>query len=841
MKRRKSLIHVLHMLLALLVVSGLIYITVFGVDPIPPLGAILNPGTGVWTLAGAAKTVQSETLHFDGLKQPVKVVFEKDGTPHIQAANNDDLFWTIGYLQARFRLGQMDLLRRNGEGRLSEILGKGSLDDDRLQITLGLQRTAETNWRTIAPDSPSHQVLQAYSNGVNALINQEEQNNALPLVFKLLNYKPLPWTPVDTLVVMGNLARQLSFSTGPLDYVAMVKALGYQRTMQWFPMLPPDMQHPYAAGPYATRAAMPVPLPSQLAFDDGTVQNMAALSQQVKTLPAITLNRLASNAWAVDGPKTASGKAIMAGDPHLNLTLPSIWFQMEGDSPDYHFSGASIPGIPTILIGHNQRISWSVTNAANQSTLYYLEKTDQLHPHQYFWNGSWHQMQRISYEIPVKSSNKVQYEVDLTVHGPVIPTSVGIAGKTVTVDWMGALPSASIEALLELVQSNNFAQFRQALSKWVSPTLNFVYADNQGNIGMITPGYYPLIKEGAPWLPLPGTGESDVSGTIPYDAVPQVYNPPQHIVFSANQRPVSNDYPYYIGTTWENFDNGYRADEIYLELSKANTLSTRDMERIQNSTHDYLAGLIVPKLLHVLQQGGLSVNEQHAFLQLQNWNEDMNINSSAASIWWTFWSRYLIDTFGPWWQAKHVPDELAVDSAMASLNEDLEVWTLNNPHNAAFTLPDGTVRDANTVMLQAFKESISELGKTLGNDPAQWQWGKLHTSKIASSTGARKLSYGPYANGGDSWTINAASSGPISISDPTQNSSTFGPSWRMIVDWSSGQPLAEEAYPGGVDENPASSWYETQIAAWWRGQYYPMLDYNTARQQAGSITWTLEG
>src|SRR5581483_643419 len=186
------------------------------------------------------------------------------------------------------------------------------------------------------------------------------------------------------------------------------------------------------------------------------------------------------------------------------------------------------------------------------------------------------------------------------------------AGETLSVDWMGALPSTDSEALIHMLKATSFSEFRDALSKWSAPTLNFVYADDQGNIGMISPGYYPIVKSGAPWLPLPGTGEADIAGSIPYSAVPQVYDPPDHMVFSANQRPVGNDYPYYIGTTWNDFDNGYRADEIAAELSSGHRLTMQDMERMQNSTHDYLAGLIVPQLLQTLRASALNANMQQA-------------------------------------------------------------------------------------------------------------------------------------------------------------------------------------------------------------------------------------
>jgi len=840
MKKRRLPLRILHLLISLLVAGGILYVTAFGSGPVPPLGSALNPGTGVWTSASSAQPLQSETLHFSGLQQLVTVIFEADGTPHIQAVTDSDMFWTIGYLQARFRLTQMDLLRRQGEGRLSEILGKEALSSDQFQIMLGLDRAAQRDWRALAVNSSTRQGLQSFASGVNAWIDQAEQSNTLPFMFKLLNYRPATWTPIDTLVIQGVMTQDLDFSTTPLNYALLVNSLGYDRTMQWFPVLPTDKQSPYDLGPFG-QATNPTPLPSQLAFSQDTVQSLASMQQQISALPNAMRAGSASNDWAVNGPLTASGKALMAGDPHLHLTLPSIWYQLAATSPDYDFSGVSIPGVPLVLIGRNQHISWSMTDVQNESTLFYVEKTDKARPHQYYWNGAWHTMQHLVYNITVKGHGTVRQDVYLTVHGPVYPSADGQKGKIVSIDWMGALPSTDSAALLNVLKATNFNQFRQALGAWTAPTLNFVYADDQGNIGMISPGYYPIVKSGAPWLPLSGTGEADIVGSIPYSDVPQVYNPPDHMVFTANQRPVANDYPYYIGTSWGDFDNGYRADEIEAELISKTGLTMQDMENIQNSTHDYLAGEIVPELLKTLRGNVGGGNAQRAEELLQSWNGDMDVNSPAASIWWTFWTNYLTDTFNPWWQANHVPVKqysgLTVGPGQTSLDEDLEAWTLQDQHNATFNLPNGTTRDASAVMLQAFGETVNELGKALGSDPNQWQWGKLHSREIASLLGVDALSYGPLPAGGDEWTPNAAGGGQISPNSPILSPAEHGPSWRIVVDWGSGQAVG--TYPGGQDENPASAWYENQIAQWWNGQYTPLIDGATARQQAGSVIWML--
>lgn len=841
---RKRIWAVLNLLISLVVTGLLCYIAAFGEGSVPPLGTALNPNAGVWNAAQKADFQSVETLHFSTLQKPVTVTFEKNGTPHIQAATDADLFWTIGYLHARFRLTQMDLERRHGEGELAEILGPGpdqkALESDKFEVSLGLQRSAEADWQALEAEKGSgYQALIAYAQGVNALIQQEEQNNTLPVMFTVLNYKPRIWTPVDSLVVETDETQTLDFSSTPLDYCLFVHSLGYDRTMQWFPVIAPDTQHPYDTSLHNTNSSQPAsitPLPAQTTcLPQNNIGSISDLASQIAQLPEGALHQIgSSNNWAINGPKTASGNALMAGDPHLHLTLPSIWYQLDANSPHYSFRGMSIPGLPVVVIGQNQHISWSLTDVQNQSTLYYVEKTDATHPDQYYWNGTWQDMSHFRYTIAVKGDVPVHLDVRVTKHGPVI-SEPSLPDETISVAWMGNQTTKQIDGTLSMLQASNFTQFRDALRMWVAPTLNFVYADAEGNIGMISPGYYPLVKAGAPWLPLPGTGEADMSGFIPFDDIPQVYNPPDHFVFTANQRPVSSNYPYYIGTSLDDFENGYRANEIYTQLSQGQHLTMQDMEHLQNSTQDYLAGLIVPKLLTVLQsQQGLTPLEKRGIQMLATWDDNMQADKTAPAIWWNFWQQYVSDTFEPWWQAKHVPadlyDSLAINPDLKPLSEDVEAWTLNDPTNASFTLPSGKVRTASDVMLQAYKETITNLTKTLGNDAEQWTWGKIHMRKIDSLLQVDALAYGPLGSDGDTWTVNAADTGNGTVAD-------HGPSCRIIVDW--GNKQSELAYPGGQDENPLSPWYQNQITTWWNGRYYPLVDAHQAREDSGHITWNL--
>jgi penicillin amidase len=806
---------------AVVVSAAILYVAFFGAGPLPALGPAFNPSTGAWTMAADASSMRDQTLKVTGLEQPVSVTFESDGTAHIVAQSDHDLFLAVGYVHARFRLFQMDLLRRQGEGRLSEVVGKAALEVDRFELQLGLLRTAQSEWSQLPADDPSHAALIAYAQGVNDRINEAERLHQLPAMFALLDYRPQPWTPIDSLIVKGDMTQTLDFTDTPLVMALLTKTLGPALTDQWFPLMPPNPQSPYEPGPYPGKAT-PTPLPQMQALTDAQTATAAALYGRLAALPpGLVATGGDSNNWAVAGAKSSSGGALLAGDPHLHLTLPAIWFQLTEDSPGYHTSGVSIPGTPVVLIGHNQHIAWSLTNGQNQATFFYFEKENAAHPNQYFSHGTWLNFSTISYDIPIRGATADHLTVKLTIHGPVISDR----GQTTSVWWAGNLPSQDLGVMLKVGQAADFKGFRAALRDWHAPSQNFVYADDHGNIGMISAGSYPLIHGGQPWLPMPGTGEYDITGTIPYDSVPQVYNPPSNIVWTANQRQVGSDYPYYIGTASNFFDPGYRANEIQRVLSQPGTLGSGDMMALQNDTRDFLASEIVPLLVSATAGTALSLNEKQARDLLAGWDFSMEIGSAAATIWWTFWQKYLSLTFDPWWKSHSVTVNRA--EMNDALGQDLEAWTLGDPGNAAFTL-SGPTQTANDLMREAFRSTVASLSKQLGPDPQTWVWGKIHTRVLENLAQISGLNYGPRPDRGDGNTPMAAGDLP----------STQGPSWRMVVDWGSNTFLG--IYPGGQSENPTSAWYDNRVETWWDGLYGPMLNADQASASAGAFAWTLK-
>jgi len=818
---------------ALLVSAAVLYASFMGAGPLPALGPAFNPSTGAWTMAADAQ-VASQTLHLSGLAQPVTVTLESDGTAHIVAQTQHDLFLTTGYVHARFRLFQMDLMRRQGEGRLSEIVGSAALDSDKFELQLGLLRTAQLEWSQLPPGDPTRDAILAYAKGVNDRITEAESLHQLDPMFTLLGYQPKPWTPIDTLIVKGDMTQTLNFTDTPLLMAQLVKSLGPGLVSQWFPVLPPNPQSPYDPGPYTAPAAAPIEtIPT---VSDAEAQTAADLYQRLAALPpGLVATGGASNNWAVAGAKSASGGALLAGDPHLHLTLPAIWYQLTMDAPGYHASGVSIPGTPGILIGHNQHIAWSLTDSQNQQTFFYEEQEDPAHPNQYFWQGAWHQYQTVSYDIPLLNGPTSHLTVKLSVHGPVITER----GQTTSVWWAGNLPSQDFKVILGIGAASNFQEFRDALRDWLSPTHNFVYADDQGNIGMISAGYFPLLPKGSqPWLPMPGTGQYDVTGTIPFDDIPQAYDPPDDIIWSANQRQVTADYPYYVGTASNFFDPGYRANEIHRVLSQPGKLSAADMMALQTDTRDYLATEMVPILLKALD-GNAQPSDQTAINLLTNWNYHMDTDSAAASIWWTFWQTYISQSFDPWWKAKHVT--AARSDVNDALGQYLEAMALRGqtvcpttgctgPAPACPVAENcpGPSEPAGPHMVAAFEAALATLSRNLGSDPATWTWGRMHTRQLDNVAQISGLNYGPRPDRGDANTPLAANGFP----------SVDGPSWRMVVDW--GDKTFQGIYPGGQSENPASAWYEDRVDTWWSGLYRPMLSADQAASASGTKTWSLE-
>ena len=824
MSRRRPLARTVNLVVALLALALVGQVAWRGGGPLPALGPLLEPTTGVWAAAPNAELPKNASLRLRGLRAPVSVVLEADGLPHIRAASQHDLWVAMGYLHARFRLFEMDLARRQSSGRLAEILGPDQVASDELELRLGLRHTAEAAWARMGPDDPAREALLAYADGVNDRIAEAERDRQLPSFFALLGYRPAPWTPVDSLVIQGNETQLLSFDDSALINQILVTRLGAARAGGWFPVQPPNQALPYDPGPYrgagAAGKAGATRTPAAIAGIEGLHRELHAIPQVRSAADPGN-----SNAWAVDGSRTASGKPLLAGDPHLPLSLPSIWFQVDADAPGYQVTGVSIPGLPGIVIGRNRHVAWSLTNVENQATFFYAERTDRAHPGQYFWRGAWRPLRTRVERLPVKGQAERRLVVPETVHGPVLTRR----HQTVAVHWLGAQPSPDVGVLLRVGQAASGTELRAALRDWASPSQAFVWADDGDHIGVVAAGTYPTFARGVdPSRVLPGTGEADPTGTIPFDDIPRATDPPSHMVVTANQRPVGPGYPWYIGTSLNFFGPSYRADGILAGLEGRSGLTMADMRAIQQRTVDPLAAQLLPWLLQALPPGGADQLQGRMRALLTSWDGDMREDSAPAAVWGTFWERYLDEVFQPWWRAKGLQAAgVSLDELATRLTPTLEAWTLRDPDGPALQAPDGTERSAADLARRAFAATAAELRWRLGPDPTRWRWGSLNQLQIASLSDIDSLGYGPKPRGGDARTVNV-NPGPVA---------TTGPSWRFLADLGSG--AAAGIYPGGQSEDPASPWYQNGIDLWWQGRDRPLGGADQAAAAPGSVTWRL--
>lgn len=911
---------------AVVVSALLLGVLGFGFGAIPALGPALDPGRGAWTSAPGGQPVGSQRLHVPGLSGQVTVSYTGQGFASISAGSTHDVFLALGYLHARFRLSELDAERRLGEGRLAQLAGPGDVSSDEFELRLGLLRTARNEWArttgasraalTAYAQGVNDDIAEVRASGdwpalfsltgqyprdwtpvdslvVQGVLTQELDYTTGPLDMALIDrslgsartagwfpatavnaqtpydpgpYQKLPLTPVAP-DAASSVPLALTTGAGPARAgtaeADIVPASGAAS---------PSAASPTDAGASGGSANSAAASPAggggreadtRTRSDDYTAAGAAsALAQLSRLLPTQTHHYPDSNAWAANGPAVQGGSAgqpgaLLGGDPHLPQTLPSVWFEVSLSAPGYQVAGVSVPGMPGVLLGHNKNIAWSLTDTQNSATFYYAER---VRGSQYYWRGQWRPLTVVRYAIPVRGGATRQLTVRITGHGPIISQ----AGQTMAVDWMGNVPSDDFGALLAVNTAANFTQFKTALAGWHAPTQNFVYADAAGHIGVIAPGYYPQVPAGCrPWLPMSGAGGCDVTGVIPYQAVPQAYDPPSHLIATGNQRPVGADYPYYVGTAYDFYDPGYRAAHACAALKAAEPLTADSIAALQNDLTDPLAQRLLPAVRTALSAAGLSGTAKDAAALLSSWHGSMDQGSAAASLWWTFWNSYLDGVFAPWWKSGKVPVskdplDLEIHPGLAPLSEDLEAWTLHDQSNAAFAGPAGTgPGNARAAIVAAFSKSVSHLSAKLGGQPASWAWGRLHSRSFPSITGAAGLGYGPRPAGGDPFTEDAADGGL---------DARTGPSWRMVVSLGRGMqwtdvtgPVFESdaaslgytkftadapfayaigVYPGGQSENPASPWYDNLVPLWWDGKYLAIPDPGST---AGSVTWRLDG
>jgi penicillin G amidase len=752
------------------------------------------------------------TLTLPGLKAPVEVVRDAYGVPHIYASSREDAFMTLGYLHATDRLFQMEVFRRRASGSLAELFGKSLLDDDIFIRQLGIRRSVEEAWRSPKLEPQFRREVEAYCAGVNARL-REIEGHPLPEPFRSLGVKPASWTPVDALVFVKYMGWDQSGTDTDVWMGMLIQKLGLETVNELFPLDRPYEIPTIPGGEVVRQQASRDAVQFPPGFDE------AALELHRRFVAGRFGSRFAlgSNNWVIAGAKSATGKAILANDPHLGFSLPSIWYTAHLVAPGLNVIGVTFAGFPYVVIGHNDRIAWGFTNMQSDAVDYFIEKMDAAHPHQYFYKGAWRPTERRVEEIPVRGEKPARVVIESTVHGPLVTDH----DARLALCWTGLKPTLDAEALAHLNTAKNVADFREALS-WMSvPALNVVYADVDGNIAMAPHGALPIRKRGFGRWPVDGSsGEYDWAGTIPFDQLPFSLNPPGHFLASANGRPAAVGYPFYLGWMW---DPSYRTRRIHELLRTHDHITVEQMEAFQLDAHDVAAEAFVPVLVAAYDRrpfGDETV--RRAIAELRHWDFTATPQSVATTI-WTAWFQKFRDAV---WQDDF--DRKGVERWSGSWGfsganerqpelEVLEFLTREVPNSPWFDdvrTPQIETRD--DILRRSFAATIKELVNTRGADLDQWRWGKTNILELHSITRNPALDRGGMAVRGDGHTLSpGGEGGPV----------TGGASWRMVVDMGN-LNHSFGVYPGGESEDPSSPHYDDQVKPWAEGRYLPLYFYS---------------
>jgi penicillin amidase len=780
--------------------------------------AVVGGAAGALAYAYVRRSVPPRrgTLRLNGLNATVEVIRDRWGVPHVFAQDVRDALFAQGYVHAQDRLWHMELARRLASGRLAEIFGPETVEADRLLRRVGLHRAAQAEVSRVSPEGLSYG--EAYAAGVNAFL--QTVGRRLPPEFLILRFRPEPWTAADSLAIGKYVAWMLS-GNWDTEIVRswVVERLGPEVAAQMEPLYP---------------AGLPVILPPGT---ESRGLGLSVLDELRKVEELAGARGGGSNNWVVDGSRSTTGKPLLANDPHMPLQMPSIWYEVHLKGGDLNVAGASLPGVPGVVIGHNARIAWGITATMTDGDDLFLERINPDNPRQYEYKGIWVDGDLLREEIEVRGqAQAVVEEVLVTRHGPVIGPAVPGENRVLALRTTASEPSQQARAISALNLAGNWQEFREALRLWPAPPQNFVYADVEGNIGYQMAGLVPRRAKGYGLVPSPGwTGEYDWTGFIPFEELPFVVNPGSHYVVTANNQIVDDDYPYFLSAE---YIDGYRAQRIVQLLEAKAKHSTDDFRAIQTDVYS-IPGRELAE--HMLALQPANEDAQRALNFLRVWDGRVAADSVAATIVEAFYLNLLRRTLGEklgpltdYFLGKEVHPAIPDASYFVRCTSWLLRLVREQP---ADWFPGRTWGE---VMEQSLADTVAELRRQLGDDMSRWTWGRIHYAPFEHVLGRVRalrpvFNRGPVPVGGDMTTVAAA----CYLGNRPFGVHSYAASYRQIIDLNDfNRSLA--ILPGGQSGHPASRHYADMIGAWARGDYHPMPFDRTEveRHAEGRLTLT---
>jgi penicillin amidase len=735
----------------------------------------------VWWLAGGLPSIDG-TLRLAGLKAPVTIGRDAAGVPRILAQSAEDAYFALGFVHAQDRLWQMEMQRRAGAGRLAEILGEAALPTDRFTRTLGLYRLAEQSLSALSPEVRA--ALDAYAAGVNAFITAP--SSRLPPEFLLLRQKPEPWTPADSMVWGKLMAMQLAGNWRDELLRAKLSTV-----------LPADMVADLWP-PYDPEQPVTIGLDRPL------------LDAMLAAIPPLYNPRLASNVWVISGERSQTGKPILANDPHLAFQAPTLWYLAVLAAPDLAIGGATVPGMPFHLIGHNRRIAWGFTTTHSDTMDLFVERPE---GHGYQTPDGVKPFVTRQETIKVRGGGAETLTIRETRHGPVISDLLGPrAGGQILALCAAALGGAdtTAQAIYHVNRAADWTGFREALRDYQVPQQNIAYADVDGHIGLISPGWVPIRKSGDGTLPRPGwSGDFDWTGWIPFEALPQVTDPASGVIVNANNKLVGDSYPYLLTAVWP---PGYRAQRISERLDDQPRFSVDDMAALQMDELSLMALELKPLLLAIPPRGARAAI---AYRMLEGWNGVASPQAPEPLI-FTAWARRLQrNLLSPWLGPQAEAFAVLDPQFLKAVLSGRHAWCGGPGKTAPISCP--------TVVADALDKALDDLTHRYGEDMSQWHWGEAHQARFdALLFGhvpiADRLTTLSAPTGGDDYTVSRGSIWNVEPADFTQG---HGAGMRAVFDLADLE-ASRFVIATGQSGNPFSPHWSDQLADWLAGRSWPL-------------------
>jgi penicillin amidase len=784
---------------------------------IPPLGKFLSPQQGFWQNAEAKDHNFSETLQFPGLKGKASVYIDERLVPHVFAQYDEDAYFIQGYLHAKFRLWQMEFQTFYAAGRLSEKLGNNPdiINVDRKQRRMGMVFGAENAVKEMEANPLTKMAQDSYTAGVNAYINSLTESE-LPVEYKLLDYRPEPWSNLKTALFLKLMSFDLAGYDRDLEFSNEREVFSAGEIMKLFASYPDSLVPIVPAGTQFDPPAIVPQAPASadsLYFGRDSSYNTDSVS---KPNPSN-----GSNNWAVNGSKTQSGAPILCNDPHLGLTLPSIWYEMQIHTPTMNAYGATFPGTPSIIIGFNDSIAWGFTNAMRDVKDYYEIRFKDDSKKEYWFNGSWQPTTLKIETVKVRGGADISDTVAYTVFGPVMYDRSFAApegkNRAIAVKWVAHEPSNEGLMWLKLNRAKNYQEYVASIKDFACPGQNMLFASKSGDIALWQQARFPARWNGQGMFVMPGEDSSYMwQGYIPMRENPHVVNPASGFIQSANQHPVDSSYPYFIPGNYIN----PRGVTAHNRLSAMQNITPQDMMALQNDVFNSFAEDAAPMLLKYIDVNSLDAKEREYVNWVRNWDYQARADSKASSV------------FQGWWDSLETviwDDELSrVEKKTVRPDEQITLEMLLKD-SAIKYVDDVKTPAVETIQQQvtaAFKRSSAHLKEIEAETGLLW-W-KVRNPSVLHLLRASML---PFARrglevGGWSTTLNAITN-------------THGPSWRQVVHLTA-TTEAFGIYPGGQSGNPGSYYYDNFVSDWAQGKYYNLWMMKESEAGDKRVKWKME-